>query len=94
MPKFWAERVRQLIANTPITIGKASISVSVSIGLTESSTTEYRLPDLVKNADSALYQAKQSGRNKVCCSEKMPHQVSSCKVVKSSINKLIAESEK
>lgn len=68
--KNWAERVRQLIANTPITIGKASISVSVSIGLTESSTTEYRLPDLVKNADSALYQAKQSGRNKVCCSEK------------------------
>lgn len=68
--KIWAERVRRLIASTPITIGKASISVSVSIGLTESSTTEYRLPDLVKNADSALYQAKQSGRNKVCCSEK------------------------
>lgn len=68
--KRWAERVRQLIASTPITIGKASISVSVSIGLTESSTAEYRLPDLVKNADSALYQAKQSGRNRVCCSEK------------------------
>jgi diguanylate cyclase (GGDEF)-like protein len=74
---IWAERVRLIIASTPIAIGKASIPVSVSIGLTESSTTEYRLSDLVKNADSALYQAKQTGRNKVCCSEKMPHQVGS-----------------
>ena len=70
--KSWAERVRQLIASTPITIGKASISVSVSIGLTESSTAEYRLPDLVKNADSALYQAKQSGRYRFVVVKRIP----------------------
>lgn len=70
--KLWAERVRTTIANTPIMIGKISIPVSISIGLTESSAKEYRLSDLIKNADAALYQAKQSGRNKVCCSEVSP----------------------
>ena len=67
-----AERLRQEIAEEPIPIrgGAEELSVTVSIGVAEN-----RLEDagdtpqaLIKRADEALYEAKESGRNRVVAS--------------------------
>ena len=60
-----AERVRSLMAETPICYASENFSVTVSIGI-----SEYRAGDsqetLLQRADQAMYQAKQAGRNRVC----------------------------
>jgi diguanylate cyclase (GGDEF)-like protein len=64
-----AERLRTSIANTKLllTSGRQPLSFSVSIGLTAlSSSKEDNLDCLLDLADKALYEAKKSGRNKVC----------------------------
>jgi len=58
-------RLRQGMANTPIPTVGGALSITISIGV---ATTSPDLPDvasLVANADSALYAAKQAGRNRV-----------------------------
>jgi diguanylate cyclase (GGDEF)-like protein len=60
-----AERLRITIFNTPITLAKMTLSVSVSIGLcTHVSGNTFQ--ELYEKTDIALYQAKKSGRNRVC----------------------------
>jgi diguanylate cyclase (GGDEF)-like protein len=63
-----AERLREQIAANPIDLGQGQIQVTVSIGV---ATLEPHMSgeDLVKNADDAMYHAKQSGKNRVCCPE-------------------------
>ena len=60
-----AERLREEIAGTPIPLSHQEIHLTVSIGLSYL-TPSLSDEDLVKNADTALYKAKQSGRNRVC----------------------------
>jgi two-component system cell cycle response regulator len=62
-----AERLRRSIANEPFSVHKGDkrIDVTVSIGL---STLEHKgepLSDVLKRADTALYRAKNDGRNRV-----------------------------
>lgn len=59
-----AERVRQHIADEPIVIPNARLKVTVSIGLSQW-RSDQELPDLLRQADIALYRAKQNGRNRV-----------------------------
>lgn len=60
-----AERVRVAVQDRPVKMGsQADVSVSVSVGVAE----HCGHPDenfLIKSADTALYQAKQRGRNRV-----------------------------
>ncbi len=63
--KNWAERVRGVISKSPLTVGKLKINVTVSIGITETTPADESLDDMVNKADSALYNAKNTGRNKV-----------------------------
>lgn len=67
-----AERLRQLIAETPIAINPATaLKVSVSIGMTiaEADSEESFDPAaLLEKADRALYRAKDNGRNQVLIS--------------------------
>ena len=63
--KNWAERVRGVISKSPLTVGKLKINVTVSIGITETTPADDSLDDMVNKADSALYNAKNTGRNKV-----------------------------
>ncbi|GGD76433.1 sensor domain-containing diguanylate cyclase [Lacimicrobium alkaliphilum] len=61
------EQIRQQIENTPIKTESAEIRLTVSIGFV--SAMAGNSPDdntLLSQADQALYQAKQSGRNKTC----------------------------
>ena len=60
-----AERLREGIAATPIALSRGEIFITVSIGLS-CLTPQLSGEDLVKAADDALYQAKQTGKNRVC----------------------------
>ncbi|HJV02343.1 MAG TPA: diguanylate cyclase [Burkholderiaceae bacterium] len=61
-----AERLRARIAESPVEIGRASVPVTVSLGIAQAAAgaTAERLLSL---ADNALTCAKNSGRNRVCC---------------------------
>ena len=45
--------------------GAASVNVTVSVGVTTSDLEDLVAADLIKRSDNAMYQAKQSGRNRV-----------------------------
>jgi diguanylate cyclase (GGDEF)-like protein/PAS domain S-box-containing protein len=61
-----AERLRAEIAAQRIDIGSdAPISVTVSIGVCSTDPGSTDLDDMLKAADTALYAAKQNGRNRV-----------------------------
>lgn len=59
-----AERLRKEIQSIIITHQQNTFSMSVSIGLTQFANAD-SLEDIMLRADSALYKAKKTGRNKV-----------------------------
>jgi len=59
-----AERLREAVAAAVISAQDVRLSATISIGIA-GFTTGGRLEDLMKAADQALYQAKESGRNRV-----------------------------
>jgi diguanylate cyclase (GGDEF)-like protein len=60
-----ADRLRAGVAVTPVPLSRQEIYITVSIGMACLAPGMSAI-DLVKAADAALYQAKQSGRNRVC----------------------------
>ncbi len=60
-----AERARNHIQQNPISTDRGEIPVTVSIGVAEIDTQVSDLAALVDQADSAMYAAKQAGRNRV-----------------------------
>lgn len=60
-----AERLREGIAHLPVNLAGRELSITISIGLA-GLTPEMDGAALVKAADSALYRAKEGGRNRVC----------------------------
>lgn len=60
-----AERVRAAIEAEPFIEGKLSIPTTVSIGVADSVKAGYDFKGLIAAADSTLYTAKNTGRNKV-----------------------------
>ena len=63
-----ADRVRSLIAGTPIYVDGQALHITTSAGVAEVKKGE-QLRDVFKRADDALYKAKQAGRNKVISAE-------------------------
>jgi len=65
-----AERVREAIEkyDFPASIHdtEASLHITISIGVSEFPTDSDTSNNLIEGADLALYEAKQTGRNKVC----------------------------
>jgi two-component system cell cycle response regulator len=59
-----AERVRQSIAGTPIFVEGRNLSITISCGVAQVQPEE-QLRVVFRRADSALYQAKREGRNRV-----------------------------
>ncbi|PYE89698.1 PleD family two-component system response regulator [Phyllobacterium leguminum] len=67
MAAIVAERIRGTVASTPFTIrvGTASVDVTISIGIASLQPRDDSVEKLFKRADTALYEAKRSGRNRV-----------------------------
>ncbi len=60
-----AERLRQTIAEHTVDTEQGLLNFTVSLGLSSLSPVTADLDDLLRQADVALYQAKQNGRNRV-----------------------------
>lgn len=62
-----AERIRAEIARAPFTIGRdgKTVDVTISVGVSSLLKGPDTVEDLIKRADIALYEAKNSGRNRV-----------------------------
>lgn len=61
-----AERIRELIANTPFRFESNALTLTVSIGVATTSGEPGLSPaDLLRAADEKLYAAKRGGRNRV-----------------------------
>lgn len=61
-----AERYRTLIGGRPVIAKGRQISVTVSVGVSLAEAGMAGFDELLKRADVALYEAKNSGRNRVC----------------------------
>lgn len=59
-----AQRIRRTLEESPLTVGDQSIRITASIGLC-CLTTGDSLEQIISRADTALYHAKNSGRNRV-----------------------------
>lgn len=60
-------RVLQAVRNAVIQIdGELRLAVTVSIGISSITPADRSFEDIVKRSDAALYEAKNSGRNRLC----------------------------
>jgi two-component system, cell cycle response regulator len=64
-----AERVRSAVDNGPILINESKVTVTVSIGAAVTSRCSVSDMALLAAADSALYRAKETGRNQTVLSD-------------------------
>ena len=62
-----SERIRSTIFAYPFKHDGIKTQLSVSIGIASFPKDADNAEELIKKADEALYMAKESGRNKVCC---------------------------
>jgi diguanylate cyclase (GGDEF)-like protein len=60
-----AERIRSAVADAPISADGSELSMTVSVGTAILDPSRGTLKDALAAADSALYRAKHSGRNRV-----------------------------
>lgn len=68
-----AERLRQTVATAPVPIENgATTHLTVSIGIATAGDEDIDLETLLGRADRALYEAKRTGRDKVCLAEDVP----------------------
>jgi diguanylate cyclase (GGDEF)-like protein/PAS domain S-box-containing protein len=66
-----AERLRLAIAKTKVPMETGlPLHLTVSIGVTSLTCKDENIDVLLSDADKALYEAKRTGRNKVCAAEK------------------------
>jgi diguanylate cyclase (GGDEF)-like protein len=61
-----AERLRQTVAGEPLLTAAGPLPVTISVGLAYVDGGGEDLTQLLTRADHALYQAKQTGRDRVC----------------------------
>lgn len=60
-----AERLRRAIADNKISLSSGEFSCTVSIGVAMLNSSDTCIEDCLMRADSAMYRAKQNGRNRV-----------------------------
>jgi diguanylate cyclase (GGDEF)-like protein len=63
-----AERLRQRLTEKPIITDRLTIAVTISLGVSAAESDTFDVAALLNQADAALYQAKQAGRNRVMVS--------------------------
>lgn len=67
-----AERLRQLIGDQPFAIEGHEFPITMSIGVATTTDDIKDVSQLLMSADSALYDAKHGGRNRVCFRQTRP----------------------
>lgn len=60
-----AERIRTAFADATTVVDGIPVAATLSIGLVYSNDTKFDVPELLVQADQALYRAKQRGRNRL-----------------------------
>jgi diguanylate cyclase (GGDEF)-like protein len=61
-----AETLRARVEETPFVFQSDRIRVTISIGCAMLEDADRSATELLKRADECLYEAKRSGRNRVC----------------------------
>jgi diguanylate cyclase (GGDEF)-like protein len=61
-----AERLRRVVSDDPVPTGAGRLPITISVGLAPAGGGEPDLRQLLSRADEALYQAKLTGRDRVC----------------------------
>jgi diguanylate cyclase (GGDEF)-like protein len=61
-----AERLHRAVSGSPVTTDAGLLPVTISVGLAGPGDGDRDLRQLMARADAALYQAKQTGRDRVC----------------------------
>jgi diguanylate cyclase (GGDEF)-like protein len=65
-----AERFRSMVFANAMAIGEAKLSLTISAGIGEASASSPGIEAILRDADRALYEAKQTGRNRVCIAKR------------------------
>jgi diguanylate cyclase (GGDEF)-like protein len=60
-----ANRLRNLVSQITVPANGTEVAFTVSIGVTKNHDREASINDVLERADTALYEAKTQGRNKV-----------------------------
>ena len=66
MAAVGAERLRAAVEANKVERGRVSLGITISVGVAERDHRTAKPDDLLKLTDDALYEAKRSGRNRVC----------------------------
>jgi diguanylate cyclase (GGDEF)-like protein len=61
-----AERLRKAVEQLPLEVEGNKINLTISLGTSQSNITDKEMDNALIRADSALYDAKRAGRNRVC----------------------------
>ena len=64
--KQMAQRICDIVKNHKFSFEGKTLSVTVSVGVAGRSPEDKKWEDIYKRADKIFYQAKQSGKNRVC----------------------------
>ena len=63
--KIVAERIWQTVRETSFTVQESLYKITVSIGIACSTTEDNHIEDFLRRADESLYEAKNSGRDRI-----------------------------
>jgi diguanylate cyclase (GGDEF)-like protein len=65
-----AQRIRWMVSANELTIGESKLSLTISLGVGEAKASSPSLEAVLRYADQALYEAKQTGRDRVCVAKR------------------------
>jgi diguanylate cyclase (GGDEF)-like protein len=65
-----AERIRSMVFANALAIGESKLSLTISVGVGEATASSPSIEAVLRYADRALYEAKQTGRNRVCVAKR------------------------
>lgn len=65
-----AERFRSLVEQSAFLFEDISLRITISIGVTTTNGGESSAAEILRVVDDAMYEAKESGRNRVCSAER------------------------